>query len=99
MYMLLDRFFAILILTSLMIIVFCFYLQFSNLTYSSEAMDNSLNASFFFLTYATLIIGLYTIVYDYKSERLIVFNCNKGKYYIFYVLIYFGYVSVLGAVF
>ncbi len=39
------------------------------------------------------------IVYDYKTDKLVVFTCNKGKYAIFYISIYLGFIVVLGAVF
>jgi len=35
MYMIFDRFFAILIITAMMKVIFCFYVQLSNLTYTA----------------------------------------------------------------
>lgn len=99
MYMIFDRFFSILVVTAMMKVIFCFYIQLSNLTYTTEVYDNSLNAGFFFLTYATIITGLYAIIYDYKTDKLILFTCNKGKYAMFYITIFLVYIIVLGAIF
>ena len=99
MYMIFDRFFAILIVTAMMQIIFCFYLQLSNLTYTNEVFNNSLNAGFFFITYATIVTGLYAIVYDYKTDKLITFTCNKGKYAMFYIALYLAFIIVLGALY
>ena len=99
MYMIFDRFFSIFIITSMMKVIFCFYVQLSNLTYTAEVYDNSLNAGVFFLTYATIVTGLYSIIYDYKTDKLILFTCNKGKYAIFYITIFLTFIIVLGSVF
>lgn len=99
LYMVFDRFFSILIITSMMKVIFCFYIQLSNLTYTAEVYDNSLNAGFFFLTYVVIVTGLYTIIYDYKTDKLILFTCTKGKYAMFYITIFLGYIVVLGAVY
>ena len=99
LYMIFDRFFSILIITAMMKVIFCFYIQLSSLTYTAEVYDNSLNAGFFFLTYALIVTGLYTIIYDYKTDKLILFTCTKGKYAIFYITIFLAYIIVLGAVF
>lgn len=97
--MIFDRFFSILIITSMMKVIFCFYIQLSNLNYTAEVYDNSLNAGFFFITYCTIITGLYSIIYDYKTDKLILFTCNKGKYAIFYITIFLAYIILLGALF
>ena len=99
LYMVVDRFFSILIITSMMKVIFCFYIQLSNLTYTAEVYDNSLNAGFFFLTYVVIVTGLYTIIYDYKTDKFILFTCAKGKYAMFYITIFLSYIIVLGAVF
>lgn len=97
--MIFDRFFAIFIITAMMQIIFCFYIQLSNLTYTNHVFNDSLNAGFFFLTYGTIITGSYAIVYDYKTDKFITFNCNKGKYAIFYLALYLGFIIVLGALY
>lgn len=97
--MLIDRFLTILVVTAMMKIIFCFYIQLSNLSYTAEIYDNSLNAGFFFITYATIITGLYYIIYDYKSDKIIVYTCNKGKYAMFYIFLFVGFIVVLGAIF
>ncbi len=97
--MIFDRFFSILVITAMSKVIFCFYLQLSNLAYTAQIYDNSLNAGFFFLTYATIVTGLYAIVYDYKTDKLIVFTCNKGKYAIMYIFTFAGYIIILGALF
>lgn len=51
------------------------------------------------MTYATIITGLYYIVYDYKNDKIIVFTCNKGKYAMLYIFTFVGYILVLGAIF
>jgi len=97
--MIFDRFFCILIITAMMKVVFCFYVQLSNLKYLSESYDNSLNAAIFLLSFVTIVTGLYAIVYDYKTDKLILFRCNKGKYAIIYIFTFFGYIVLLGALF
>jgi hypothetical protein len=97
MYMLLDRFFTIFVLTSFMAVYFCFFLQVSNLTFTAEVYQNSLNAGFFMLVYASIIIGLYAIIYDYKGDKVIAFNCIKGKYAIMYICIFFAFILVIGS--
>lgn len=99
MYMIFDRFFTIFIVTAMMKVVFCFYIQLSNLTYTAEVYDNSLNAGFFFISYATVITGLYAIVYDYKTDKLVLFTCNKGKYAMFYISIFLAFIILLGAIY
>lgn len=59
--------------------------------------NSSLNAGFFFLTYGTIVTGLYAIVYDYKTDKYVTFTCNKGKYAIFYIAIYLAFIIILGA--
>lgn len=99
MYMIFDRFFTILIVTAMMVIIFCFYVQLSNLSYNNEVFSNSLNAGFFFITYATIVTGLYAIIYDYKTDKLITFTCNKGKYAMFYIALYLTFIIILGAMY
>lgn len=99
MYIIFDRFFAIFILTAMMQVIFCFYIQLSNLTYTNHVYSNSLNAGFFFLTYGTIVTGLYAIVYDYKTDKFVNFNCNKGKYAMFYIGLYLGFIIILGALY
>jgi hypothetical protein len=92
--MLFDRFLAIGIVVEMMQVIFNLYVQLSNLSYTAELIDNSLNAGFFFLSYATIVAGLYCILYDYKSEKLILYTCNKGKYAIMYILIFLVFIII-----
>jgi hypothetical protein len=53
-----------------------------------------------------MICGVYLIIYDYKTDKLIVYNCNKGKFFynlgkmaIFYMLIYFFFIIILGSIY
>jgi hypothetical protein len=46
-----------------------------------------------------IVTGLYTIIYDYKTDKLILFTCSKGKYAMLYITIFLGYIIVLGAIF
>lgn len=39
------------------------------------------------------------MVYDYKNDKIIVFTCNKGKYAMFYIFTFVGFIIVLGAIF
>lgn len=95
--MIIDRFFAILIVTAIMKIIFCFFVQISQFKYLTQVYDTSLNGMFFFLTLMTIFVGLYIIVHDYKFDKVIVFTCNKGKYAIIYISIFMMYIVALGA--
>lgn len=94
--MIFDKFFTILIVTAMMKVIFCFFMQVSNFTYLTKIYDKSLNGAFFFVTYATIFIGLYMIIHDYKFDKAIVFACNKGKYAIIYIWIFLVYIITLG---
>ena len=99
MYMIFDRFFAYLIVSSFMPVFFFFFLQVSNLTFTAEVYDNSVNSGFFMLVYICIVCGLYSIVYDYKTDKLIQFNCQRGKYAIAYISLFFIFILTLGVTF
>lgn len=80
-------------------IFFCFFIQFTNLIPIPPIYSITLNSFFCFLTFITIIIGLYSILYDYKSDKLITFHSNKGKYAIFYILNFLVYITILGSIY
>jgi hypothetical protein len=86
-------------------VIFAFMVQASTLS-SITYYDMALNVSFLLISLSTIIIGLYYILYDYKVEKIINYNCNKGilciylgKFAIFYMCIYLAFIVLLGAIF
>jgi len=94
------------IITQVLQVIFTFMVQVSNSSPNSPSFNVSLNSFFSVITLFTMICGVYLIIYDYKTDKLIVYNCNKGKFFynlgkmaIFYMLIYFFFIIILGSIY